>query len=174
MAKTIGAPAAPAAAEQPAAKGGKKKWLVAIVVGVLAVAGGAVTPMFAHFGAHAAPAEPEEAAGSKHDPKTAIIAFDSVVVNVADGRYTRYLRVKICLVVDAREEEAVKAAIEKEKPFLQTWVLGYLQDRTMEQLHGSAGMNRVRREVRAEFNQRLFPDGPEKIKDVLLPEYNFQ
>ena len=103
-----------------------------------------------------------------------MLPFDSVVVNVADGRYTRYLRVKICLVVDARDEEAVKAAMEKEKPFLQTWVLGYLQDRTMEQLHGSAGMNRVRREVRGEFNLRLFPDGSEKIKDILLPEYNFQ
>ena len=57
---------------------------------------------------------------------------------------------------------------------MQTWALGYLQDRTMEQLHGSAGMNKVRREMRDEFNRRLFGDGPEKIKDILLPEYNFQ
>jgi flagellar basal body-associated protein FliL len=68
----------------------------------------------------------------------------------------------------------VKEAIEKDKQFLQTWVLGYLQDRTVEQLHGSAGMNRVRREMRDEFNRRLFPDGPDKIRDILLPEYNFQ
>ncbi len=170
MAKTA---AAPTAAEESAPKAGKKKWIVAVIVGLVAVAGGAVTPMFAHFGAHAAPAE-QETPNGKHDPKTALIPFDSVVVNVADGRYTRYLRVKICLVVDARDEDAVKAAVDKEKPFLQTWILGYLQDRTMEQLHGSAGMNRVRREIRAEFNQRLYPDSAEKIKDILLPEYNFQ
>ena len=44
----------------------------------------------------------------------------------------------------------------------------------MEQLHGSAGMNRVRREVRDEFNHRLFPDGPGEDQGILLPEYNFQ
>jgi flagellar basal body-associated protein FliL len=126
--------------------------------------------MFANFGAHASPAEPEVS----REPKTALLPFDAVVVNVADGRYTRYLRVRITLVVDAKDEKGVKETLEKEKQFLLTWVPGYLQDRTMEQLHGSAGMNRVRREVRDEFNRRLFGDGPEKIKDVLLPEYNFQ
>jgi len=172
MAKIAAAPTAAAAAVEPAHKAGKSKWVVAGVVGVLALAGGAVTPMFAHFGSEAAPVEQE--ASGMHDPKHALISFDSVVVNVNDGRYTRYLRVKIALVVDARDEKGVKEALEKEKPFLQTWVLGYLQDRTMEQLHGSAGMNRVRREIRDEFNHRIFGDGPEKIKDILLPEYNFQ
>jgi len=167
MAKTA---AAPGATEEPAKKSGKKVWIVGAVVGLLAIAGGAAVPMFAHFGAHASAVEPE----TSHDAKTVIIPFDSVVVNVADGRYQRYLRVRICLVVEAREESAVKELLEKEKPFLQTWALGYLQDKTMEQLHGSAGMNKVRREIRDEFNRRLFGDGPEKIKDVLLPEYNFQ
>jgi flagellar basal body-associated protein FliL len=164
--------AAPTAAEESAHKAGKSKWVVAGIVGVLALVGGAATPMFAHFGTEATPAEQE--GNGKHDPKHALVSFDSVVVNVADGRYTRYLRVKIALVVDAKEEKNVKEALEKEKPFLQTWVLGFLQDRTMEQLHGSAGMNRVRREIRDEFNHQLFGDGPEKIKDILLPEYNFQ
>jgi flagellar basal body-associated protein FliL len=169
MAKTVAAPNAAAAEEQPK-KSGKKSWIVGGVVGLLAVAGGAVVPMFAQFGAHAAPAEQE----TTHDAKTVLIPFDSVVVNIADGRYTRYLRARIVLVVDAKDEKVVKDALEKEKAALQTWVLGYLQDKTMEQLHGSAGMNKIRREVRDEFNHRLFGDGPEKIRDILLPEYNFQ
>jgi flagellar basal body-associated protein FliL len=169
MAKTE---AAPHTAEQPAKKSGKKSWIIGGIVALLAIGGGAVVPMFAHFGAHAGTPEPETTLEPKQ--AQALIPFDSVVVNVADGRYTRYLRVRISMVVDARDEKAIKELVEKEKPFLQTWVLGYLQDRTMEQLHGSVGMNRVRREVRDEFNRRLFSDGPEKIKDVLLPEYNFQ
>ena len=167
MAKTA---AAPGAAEEPAKKSSKKVWIVGGVVGLLAIAGGAAVPMFAHFGAHASDVEQPVS----HDARTVIVPFDSVVVNVADGRYTRYLRVRIALVVEAKDESAVKELQDKEKPFLQTWVLGYLQDKTMEQLHGSAGMNKVRREIRDEFNRRLFGDGPEKIKDVLLPEYNFQ
>jgi flagellar basal body-associated protein FliL len=133
---------------------------------------GAITPLFMHFGADAAPPEPE--VSRKPERKQALIPFDSLVVNVADGRYTRYLRVRISLVVDARDETKVKELVEKEKPFLLTWVLGYLQDRTIDQLHGSAGMHRVQREVRDEFNRRLFPDGPERVRDILLPEYNFQ
>jgi flagellar basal body-associated protein FliL len=169
MAKTA---AAPNAAEEQAPKSGKKSWIVAGAVALFAIVGGAVVPMFFKFDAHATPAD-QEVKGAT-GPKQALIAFDSPVVNVADGRYTRYLRVKITLVVDEKDEKAVKEVVEKEKPFLQTWVLGYLQDKTMEQLHGSAGMNRVRREVRDEFNRRLFADGSEKIKDILLTEYNFQ
>jgi flagellar basal body-associated protein FliL len=170
MAKIAAAPNAAATAEEPAKKTGKKSWIIGGVVGLLAVAGGAVVPMFANFGAHATPAEQE----AGHDSKTALIPFDSVVVNINDGRYTRFLRVRIVVVADARDEKVVKEGLEKEKASLQTWALGYLQDRTMEQLHGSAGMNKVRREMRDEFNRRLFGDGPEKIKDILLPEYNFQ
>jgi flagellar basal body-associated protein FliL len=164
--------AAPTASAEPAKKSGKKTWIVGGIVALLAIGGGAVVPMFTHFGAHAKGPEPE--AAPVETKQQALIPFDSVVVNVADGRYTRYLRVRIALVVDARDEKLVKELVEKEKPFLQTWALGYLQDKTMEQLHGSAGMNRVRREVRDEFNRRLFTEGPEKIRDVLLPEYNFQ
>lgn len=169
MAKTA---AATSAAEEPARKSGKKSWVVGGAVALLAVVGGAVVPMFFKFDAHATPADHESK--GKGEPKQALIAFDSPVVNVADGRFTRYLLVKITLVVDEKDEKAVKELVEKEKPFLQTWVLGYLQDRTMEQLHGSAGMYRVRREVRDEFNHRLFSDGSEKIRDILLTEYNFQ
>ena len=63
-------------------------------------------------------------ANGKHEPKQVLIPFDSVVVNVADGRYTRYLRGKISLVVDVDGMRLVKDAVEKEKPFLQTWVSG--------------------------------------------------
>jgi flagellar basal body-associated protein FliL len=172
-AKNAAAPNAAAPAEEAAAPKSKKKtWVIGGVVALLALVGGAATPMFAHFGAQASSGEPE--AGPKHSSQQAIIPFDSPVVNVSNGRYEHYLRVKIALVVDAKDEKAIKEALEKEKQFLQTWVLGYLQDRTMEQLHGSAGMNRVRRELRDEFNRRLFPDGPDKIRDILLPEYNFQ
>jgi len=170
MAKTAAVLNAP---EESAPKPKKKKsWIVAVLVGVIALGSGAAVPLVTRMSANAS--SPDADGKIKVDPKRALIPFDSVVVNVADGRFTRYLRVKITLVVDVKDEVAVKEAMESQKPFLQTWVIGFLQDRTMEQLHGSAGMNRVRREVRDEFNRHLYPEGPEKIKDVLLPEYNFQ
>jgi flagellar protein FliL len=172
MTKIVAAPSAVAEDSAQKKPGKKKTWIVGGIVGLLAIASGAATPMFAHFGAHAAPIEAD--VKEKREAKTALIPFDSPVVNIKNGRYDKFLRVKIALVVDAKEESVVKEAVDKEKAFLQTWTLGYLQDFTMDQLHGSAGMNRVRREIRDEFNHRLFPEGPEKIRDVLLPEYNFQ
>ena len=37
-----------------------------------------------------------------------------------------------------------------------------------------AGINRARREIQDQFNTLLFPDGSEKIRDVLVEEFNFQ
>jgi flagellar basal body-associated protein FliL len=165
--------AAPTPEQTAPKKSGKGKWIAGGLIALLAIAGGAITPMFAHFGAEASSGEGGEGK-EKHESKKALIPFESVVVNVADGKYTRYLRVRITLVVDIKDENKIKEVVEKEKPFLLTWVLGYLQDRTMDQLHGSAGMHRVRREMRDEFNHRLFSDGEDKIRDILLPEYNFQ
>src|SRR5262249_18019163 len=133
----------------------------------------AALPMAFRLDAHPE-AGGEEEPKSKADVKLALIPFDTVTVNIMDGRYQRYLRVKIVLVAEKKNEAAVQAQLGKDKAFLQTGVIGYLQDKSMEQLHGSAGMNRVRREVRDEFNHRLFGDGPEKIREILLPEYNFQ
>src|SRR5262245_42903852 len=96
--------AAPNVAEEPAKKPSKQKtFMMAAVVGLMAAVGGTWTPMFAHFGAHADP--PEQEANAKHDPRQSITPFDAITVNVRDGRYNRYLRVKIAVVADARDEK---------------------------------------------------------------------
>ncbi len=171
MAKIV---AAAATEEKAPAKGGKLKWIIMGVVCLLACGAGFAMPLALKLGptAQAAP-EGEEPKPTK-DPKEALLAFDPVTVNVATGTYTRYLRVKFMLVVDEAQETKIKELIEKKKPFLQDWLNGFLADRTLEELHGSAGKNRVRREVRDEFNRILFPDGTEKIKNVLFTEFQFQ
>src|SRR5205823_5539051 len=113
--------AAPNPAEPDKPKAGKKSWIVIGVIALLAVGGGVAVPLLlagGGSGAHAESADPEPK--GKGDAKQAVVPFDSVVVNVADGRYTRYLRVKILLVTEAKDEKAVQAALEKEKAFLQT------------------------------------------------------
>jgi flagellar basal body-associated protein FliL len=175
MAK-IAAPAAAAAEDQKPAKGGKSGWIVGAVICLLALGSGFALPFFLHLGnTGAGAAEPEaQPANGPKEAKEAQVPFDSVVVNVASGTYSRYLRAKIVLVVDEKDEKQVKELIEKKKSYLQDWVNSYLSDRTLDELHGSAAKNRVRREIRDQFNAMLFSDGSEKIKNLLMPEFNFQ
>jgi flagellar basal body-associated protein FliL len=171
MAKIVAEEKAPA--KGAPAKGGKLGWVVAGLVCLLAVGGGFAVPLVMTLGGSAHPSGDGD---GRHggERKQALIPFGDVVVNVADGRYTRYLRVKVVLVTDEADEKAVTELLAKKKPLLQDWVNGYLMDQTMESVHGSAGKNRVRREIRDQFNAMLFSDGSEKIKDLLMTEFNFQ
>jgi flagellar basal body-associated protein FliL len=76
--------------------------------------------------------------------------------------------------VDEKDKTLVTDRLASKKSTLLTWLNSYLADQTLESLHGSAGMNRVRRKIREEFNARLFGDDSDKIKDVLMPLYLFQ
>ena len=170
MAKTV------ATEEQaPPKKGGGKLGLIVILLVCLLAAGaGFALPLLVNLDGHAAPAEDEKKAKGAAEPKPAYVPFGDIIVNVASGNFSRYLKVKITLVVDEKDEKAVKDLLEKKKEVLKDWVNGYLSDQTLEGLHGSAAKNRLRREIRDQFNARLFPDGSEKITDLLLPEMYLQ
>lgn len=164
---------AAATEEHAPPKGKKLGWIIGGLVCLLAAGAGFAVPLVLHLGAPSAEdLEAEKKAAL--DPKQAQIPFDPVVVNVASSTYARYLRTKIILVVDAKDEKTVTDALAKKKVFLQDWVNSYLSDRTMEELHGSAAKNRIRREIRDKFNAMLFSDGSEKITELVMPEFNFQ
>ncbi len=106
--------------------------------------------------------------------RPAFIPFGESVVNLDEGRLTRYLRVNITLLVDEMDVQAITKDTEKKKPILKSWLLSYLSSKGMEDIRGEAGQNRVRREIHDYFNSVLFPDGEDKIQDVLFEEFNIQ
>jgi flagellar protein FliL len=169
---TMAKPAAPPAA---AKGGGMKNLLMLVVVALLAVGAGAAAPMLLATGT-LKPATTEPETKGPKESKPAVIPFDkdAVVVNLDEARLTRYLRVKLLLVVDARDEKVVTDGLTKKKAFLKSWLLGHLASQTLEEVKGQAGHNRLRREILNEFNARLFPDGSEKIHDVLFEELYVQ
>jgi flagellar basal body-associated protein FliL len=150
-----------------AAKGGPG-WIVMIVVALVAVgAGFAVPRMFLAGGA----AKPPE----KESKKPAIVPFgDALVVNLGEERLTRYLRVKIILVVDGNDEKKIADHIQKQKAYLKSWLISFLSDQSVQEVSRAAGVNRIRREIRDQFNAMLFPDGSEKVLDVLFDEFQVQ
>lgn len=159
----------------PPAKGGGKLTLILLVLcGALALAAGGVVPYFLF---HEAPSgeHGKEVAHSSSSGKQAYVQFgDPILVNLNEDRLTRYLKLKILLVVDAREEKAVAELLQKKKPALKNWLIAYLSDKSLPDVSGATGQNRMRREMWQQFNGELFPNGPEKILDIFFEEFVVQ
>jgi flagellar protein FliL len=154
--------------EKAPRKGGAVGWLVLILAALLAIAGGFSLPLYLMPPtSHKAPV-PEES------KRPALIPFGEVVVNLGEERLTRYLRAKLLIVVDDVHQKTVNDLMLKQKPFLKSWLISYLSDQSLQEVSGAAGVNRVRREVRDKFNSMLFPDGSERIQDILFDEFVVQ
>ena len=98
----------------------------------------------------------------------------SVVVNLDEGRMSRYLRIAISLQIPKSQEESLKKQIEAKKIVLRNWLLSKISDLDLDDIRGAAGQNRLRREIREQFNTVLCPDGYDQIYDVLFEEFNVQ
>lgn len=161
---------AKAAAPAAPAKSGRGFLVVLVLVGLAAVAAGFVTPLLLV----PKPEAKKTAATKAKDTVPALIPFGDVSVNLATVSQARYVKVKILLMVDKSDEKAVKELLDKSKPFLKNWLISYLADRSMEDVRGTAGINRIRREILEQFNAMLFPDGSEKLADVLFDDFLVQ
>lgn len=106
--------------------------------------------------------------------RTAFVHFGELTVNLNEGRLNRYLRIKLVLQVDKAQVDAVTAAVERKRLPLRSWLLSHLSDKDQNEIRGAAGQNMLRREIRERFNALLFPDGHDRIFDVLFEEFNVQ
>lgn len=98
----------------------------------------------------------------------------AVVVNLDEGRMSRYLRISISLQISKSKEDHLKKQIEAKKIILRNWLLSKISDLDLDDIRGGAGQNRLRREIREQFNAVLCPDGYDEIHDVLFEEFNVQ
>jgi flagellar protein FliL len=160
---------ADAVAKTAPQKAGSKNWLLLLLVALIAGGAGAFFPQVLLHST-----EKRADVPAKDTKKTALLPFDTVVVNLGEERLTRYLRVKIILVVDHKEEKNIVDVLQNQKAFLKSWLISYLSDQSIQEVGRAAGVNRIRREVRDQFNAMLFSDGSEKIHDILFDEFQVQ
>jgi flagellar FliL protein len=150
------------------------------VVGLVAVGAGVASPYLAKRVLGPKEAVIEEDRGHGHSSAAAgraemeFVPFGEVVVNLNDGRMNRYLRLSLTVQVDTKHAEEIKKGVEKHKVVLKDWLLRYLSDRQMEEIRGTAGQNRLRREIRDQFNTVLCPDGSDRVHDAYFEEFNVQ
>jgi flagellar FliL protein len=153
-------------------KGGKRGLVLLVLVALAAVGGGASLPWI--MGGHRHDAHTDKKKGEAPKSKQVAVPFENVVVNLGDDRLSRFLRVKIMVAVEEVEAKEITELLATQKAFLKSWLIGYLSDQSTQEITRKVGVNRIRREIRDEFNARLFPDGEEKIIDILFDEFMVQ
>ncbi len=146
--------------------------MLLLIVSVVAIGAGIGTPFGIKY-LSSAEEKPKEQAEDQLE-EFEFVEFGEVVVNIDEPRLTRYLRLNISLQVSKEDKDPIAKAIEKNSRLLKDWLNGYLADQKMDAIRGQAGQNRMRREIKDQFNSVLFPDGYERIHGVLFLEFNVQ
>ena len=126
--------------------------LIIMVIGALAILGGATTTWFVFF-RHAEEKHAEHAA----PPKPPIfVDVPDMLVNLSGlpGERVQYLKVKIVLEVkEEKQLEAIKPALPRVTDIFQT----YLRELRPVDLNGSAGLFRLKEELTRRVNVAVAP-----------------
>jgi flagellar protein FliL len=165
----------------PAPRRGK---LAVIVVCLFAVTAGAATPMVVNVPALLGKAPTAEQEKDKkptkkkpkhgYEEKLVTIPFGEVVVNLSEERMTRYLRIKLVVQVEEEAEAKATPLVEKNKAALKTWIIGHVAGKTLKDVSGTVGVNRLQREIFERFEDTLYPGGDGPLRSVLFEEYVVQ
>ncbi len=159
---------------ETAKKSGLLGWIALGGIALVSIAAGFAVPWLISGTGSAGHADTSPRNHSGKEEKTAFVTFGDVVVNLHEERLTRYLRLKIVLEVEESEEKKLNELLNKRKAPLKSWLISYLADRTLEEVRGTVGINRIRREIRDHFNEMLYPDGREVIRQVHFEEFTVQ
>lgn len=114
------------------------------------------------------------AAKEKKVPKDGpcFVPFGRIVVNLNEPGLIKFLSLELSIQTDGKYEEEVLAALEARKPILTTWLTSHLADKSIEDIRGKVGINRLRREIQDHFNSLLFKDGHERVQDITFDEFH--
>lgn len=149
-------------------KSKKLLFLIIGLVGLIALGGGG---FFAYKKFLAPPpAEEEELTTKENEPEVVgeMFAMKPFIVNLADPKGKRYLKIKLSLELETPEllEKATKL-----EPKLQNIVIMMLTSLSFEEVMTPEGKVRIRDELHERFNQVTRPD---KIKNIYFTEFVVQ
>lgn len=166
--------AAPAAPAAPPKKGRK---LLMIVVCLVFTGAGAAFPFVVNVTGK--PKDAKDGSADKKDPKdakakSAIVPLGDITVNLSEERFQRYLRLKMAVQAELEAEKEVTDLLTKKKAAIKSAMIAHLASKTVKDVTGSAGVNRMQRELLERLEEVVYPDGGSKLKAVLFEEYVVQ
>ncbi|HEY2069365.1 MAG TPA: flagellar basal body-associated FliL family protein [Rhizomicrobium sp.] len=147
---------------------GNKKLLIIVVAALVLLIGGGGGAYFFLFAS--APSDKDKLAAAAPPipvvpPNIAFFDMPDIVVNIqsADGS-PAYLKLSLSLEIAAADEKAALTALV---PRIVDQFQGYLRELRVDDLHGSAGVLRLKEELLRRINVAA---APYPVKDVLLKE----
>lgn len=178
MSDTAPNAAASAPAPAPAKKSGALKWIV-IGFSVLLLLGGAGGAAW-WFLLRTPPAEqseeegaePAEGAAKEQKPRgDGIVEMEQFLVNLADKDASRFVRVKLGLVVESKEEGVKLSEELVVKARLRSAILEVLSQQTADRLVTPEGKSELKKLIAERSNAAL---GEKKVLDVLFTDFVVQ
>ena len=168
-----------AATEEKPSSGSVVPWLL---VGLLAAVAGGMVPTLMPASEGTEETEVEPPPFELPEPEdTVFVPFadpeakdQQIVVNLNEGNLPRYLRIVVQLQVASDFEAEFMEQLKEQRVLLRSWLISRISDKSLEEVRGAAGQNRLRREIQDQFNSILFPDGYDRIYDVLFVEFAVQ
>ena len=154
--------------QQPPKKKSKALLFIVLGVSILLLGGGG---FFAYTKFLAPPPAEEKTDATEQAQKQVIgeiYAMEPFVVNLADPKGKRYLKIKIELELESPEAVAIA---EKVSPKLRDMVIMMLTSLTFEDVMTPEGKIRIRDELFERFNQIM---RPERIKNIYFTEFVVQ
>jgi flagellar FliL protein len=117
--------------------------------------------------------EKGETAGDEHGSAKEggmgpLTRFDNFTVQLKSAEIDRYARMSLEL---ESPNDASKAAIERRMPPIRDAILGYLTDRTAEELRGSEGLKQVKESLMKKLDE-IVPGN--HIKNIFITDFIIQ
>lgn len=149
----------------------RSTWVFNLLIASVALATGIATPWFLNS---RMVAETVFGRPVNYDSEYAYLDFGTLVVNLDEPNLTRYLKVHVSLAVTPTQHSVLERQVKARKALLTDWLNGYLSSQTMDSIRGRTGQNRLRREIREQFNRILSSRIDKPIEGVLFLEFNVQ
>ena len=163
--------------EEQQPKKAKGFMIIGAVVAMLAGGAGFMVPLMAPqlFSSDATASEQKAAPPTELDPEdVAFLEFGEVIVNLNMDRFNRYLKLKVTLEVAKEKSVDIEKRIEDRTAVLRGWLIAHVADKTMDEIRGASGQNKLRREIHDQFNAILTTDGYDVVNDIYFEEFNVQ
>ncbi len=114
----------------------------------------------------------EELVSEENDNKVWTFDLDPVVATLDEPGLMRYVRATIILELSPKMKgEKGLLYLEEKKLILLDWLTTYLAGQNLEQVRGSRNYSRIKKEIRDQFNELLFPQSAPYVLGILFKEF---
>jgi flagellar basal body-associated protein FliL len=121
------------------------------------------------------PSFEELLATTSSDKKVWSFEIEPVIANLDEPGVTRYARVAITLELSGEMDQDKGATfMEEKKAILRDWLTTYIAGLSLERVRGTSNLTRIKKEIREQFNELLFPDTKPLIVNILFNEFAIQ